>query len=72
MSLPFDRFQHAVELTARRHGQRIGVEFGEGFLTREPLRVDDLLSLDVQFGQFGQFGQLTGPARQPSLLTTNC
>jgi N-acetylglucosamine malate deacetylase 1 len=47
VSLPFDRFQHAVELTARRHGQRIGVEFGEGFLTREPLRVDDLLSLDV-------------------------
>lgn len=45
--LPFDRFQQAVELTARRHGQRIGVEFGEGFLTREPLRVDDLMTLDV-------------------------
>jgi bacillithiol biosynthesis deacetylase BshB1 len=45
--LPFDRFQQAVELTARRHGQRIGVEYGEGFLTREPLRVDDLLALDV-------------------------
>ena len=47
VSLPFDRFQQAVELTARRHGQRIGVEFGEGFLTREPLRVDDLMALDV-------------------------
>lgn len=45
--LPFDRFQHAVEVTARRHGQRIGVDFGEGFLTREPLRVDDLMALDV-------------------------
>jgi bacillithiol biosynthesis deacetylase BshB1 len=45
--LPFDRFQHAVEVTARRHGQRIGVDFGEGFLTREPLRVDDLMTLDV-------------------------
>jgi hypothetical protein len=45
--LPFDRFREAVEVTARRHGQRIGVDFGEGFLTREPLRVDDLLSLDV-------------------------
>jgi bacillithiol biosynthesis deacetylase BshB1 len=45
--LPFDRFQQAVEVTARRHGQRIGVDFGEGFLTREPLRVDDLMSLDV-------------------------
>jgi bacillithiol biosynthesis deacetylase BshB1 len=47
VSLPFDRFQQAVELNARRHGQRIGVEFGEGFLTREPLRVDDLMALDV-------------------------
>lgn len=45
--LPFDRFQQAVEITARRHGQRIGVDFGEGFLTREPLRVNDLMSLDV-------------------------
>jgi bacillithiol biosynthesis deacetylase BshB1 len=45
--LPFDRFLQAVEVTARRHGQRIGVDFGEGFLTREPLRVDDLMSLDV-------------------------
>jgi bacillithiol biosynthesis deacetylase BshB1 len=45
--LPFDRFQQAVEVTARRHGQRIGVEFGEGFLTREPLRVDDLMALEL-------------------------
>jgi hypothetical protein len=45
--LPFDRFQEAVELMARRHGQRIGVRYGEGFLTREPLRVDDLLGLVV-------------------------
>jgi bacillithiol biosynthesis deacetylase BshB1 len=45
--LPFDRFQQAVETTARRHGQRIGVEYGEGFLTREPMRVDDLMALDV-------------------------
>jgi bacillithiol biosynthesis deacetylase BshB1 len=47
VSLPFDRFQRAIELVGRRHGQRIGVEYGEGFLTREPLRVDDLMSLDV-------------------------
>ena len=45
--LPFDRFQQAVETTARRHGQRIGVEYGEGFLTKEPMRVEDLLALDV-------------------------
>jgi bacillithiol biosynthesis deacetylase BshB1 len=45
VALPFDRFRAHVELAARRHGQRIDVEFGEGFLTREPLAVDDLLSL---------------------------
>jgi N-acetylglucosamine malate deacetylase 1 len=47
VALPFDRFQEAVELAARRHGQRIGATYGEGFVTREPLRVDDLVSLDV-------------------------
>jgi bacillithiol biosynthesis deacetylase BshB1 len=45
VALPFDRFQQAVELTARRHGQRIGVACGEGFVTREPVLVDDLLAL---------------------------
>jgi N-acetylglucosamine malate deacetylase 1 len=48
VSLPFDRFQQAVELTARRHGQRIGVAYGEGFVTREPVAIDDLLSLRGQ------------------------
>lgn len=47
VSLPFDRFQHAVEVAARRQGQRIGVDFGEAFVTRETLQVDDLLSLRV-------------------------
>jgi N-acetylglucosamine malate deacetylase 1 len=44
-SLPLDRFKDAVELSGRRHGQRIGVRYGEGFVTREPLAVDDLLTL---------------------------
>jgi bacillithiol biosynthesis deacetylase BshB1 len=43
--LPLDRFKEAVELAGRRHGQRIGVRYGEGFVTREPLAVDDLLAL---------------------------
>jgi bacillithiol biosynthesis deacetylase BshB1 len=43
--LPLDRFREAVELAARRHGQRIGVRYGEGFVTREPLAVSDLLAL---------------------------
>jgi bacillithiol biosynthesis deacetylase BshB1 len=42
VALPFDRFQQAVELAGRRQGQRIGVEFGEGFVTREPLSVSDV------------------------------
>jgi bacillithiol biosynthesis deacetylase BshB1 len=45
VQLPFDRFQEALELSGRLQGQRIGVTFGEGFVTREPLAVDDLLSL---------------------------
>jgi bacillithiol biosynthesis deacetylase BshB1 len=45
VSLPFDRFKDAVELAGRRNGQRIGVVYGEGFVTREPLHVDDLLAL---------------------------
>ena len=43
--LPLDRFKEAVELAGRRHGQRIGVRYGEGFVTREPLAVGDLLTL---------------------------
>jgi bacillithiol biosynthesis deacetylase BshB1 len=47
VALPFDRFQHAVEVAARRQGQRIGVDFGEAFVTREAMQVDDLVSLRV-------------------------
>ena len=43
--LPLDLFRERVELAGRRHGQRIGVPYGEAFLTREPLVVDDLLTL---------------------------
>ncbi len=47
VALALDRFQASLELSARRHGHRIGVQYGEGFLTREPARIQDLLSLDV-------------------------
>lgn len=43
--LPLDRFREHVELAARRNGQRIRVRHGEAFVTREPLEVQDLLSL---------------------------
>jgi LmbE family N-acetylglucosaminyl deacetylase len=45
LPLPLDRFREAVELSARRLGQKIGATYGEGFVMREPLRVDDILSL---------------------------
>ena len=45
---PLDRFQRNMELAARRQGQRIGVVFGEGFVTREPLVVADVAALPVR------------------------
>ena len=42
---PIDGFRAAAELSARRAGQRIGVTYGEGFVTREPMQVRDLLVL---------------------------
>jgi bacillithiol biosynthesis deacetylase BshB1 len=45
LRLPLDLYRERVELAGRRHGQRIGVTYGEGFVTREPLVVDDLLAL---------------------------
>jgi bacillithiol biosynthesis deacetylase BshB1 len=44
--LPLDLFRERVELAGRRHGQRIGVPYGEAWVTREPLVVDDLLGLE--------------------------
>src|SRR5262249_5886110 len=46
VTLPFDRFRENAELAGRRHGQRIGVRFGEGFVTKEPVAVHDLSLLD--------------------------
>jgi LmbE family N-acetylglucosaminyl deacetylase len=45
--LPLDRFHAAVDLHGRRQGQRIGVTYGEGFITKETFSLDDLLSLNV-------------------------
>jgi len=45
VALPFDRFRDAVELAGRRHGQMIGVRYGEGFVTKEPLAVGDVAAL---------------------------
>ncbi len=48
VSLPFDRFRENMELAGRRSGARIGVLYGEAFVTREPLVVDDLVALGGQ------------------------
>jgi bacillithiol biosynthesis deacetylase BshB1 len=48
LKLPLDLYRERVELAGRRHGQRIGVTYGEGFVIREPLVVDDLLALQGQ------------------------
>ena len=42
-------FLDMVESRARQHGALIGVEFGEGFLSRRPPRVDDLVAAFTGF-----------------------
>src|SRR5262245_60274177 len=39
---PLDGFRGAAEVSARRAGQRIGVTFGEAFVTREPIQLREL------------------------------
>jgi hypothetical protein len=45
LGFPLDRFRENVELAARRQGQRIHVRYGEAFVIREPLEVQDLWAL---------------------------
>ncbi len=42
-------FLDMIESRARQHGALIGVEFGEGFLSRRPPRVDDLVTAFAKF-----------------------
>ena len=37
-----------MELLARRHGELIGVKYGEPFLQKEPMAVDDVVTLAVR------------------------
>jgi bacillithiol biosynthesis deacetylase BshB1 len=48
VNLPFERFRQNAELAGRRHGAKIGVDFGEAFVTKEPMAVDDLVALAVR------------------------
>ena len=44
-----DALRDKVVTSARHYGGLIGVRYGEPFVIKEPLRVDDLLTLNVPF-----------------------
>ncbi len=46
--LAIDELDHRMELLARHHGQLIGVTYGEPFLQKEPMAVDDIVDLPVR------------------------
>jgi bacillithiol biosynthesis deacetylase BshB1 len=46
--LPLDRLEEEVNLIARYYGQMIGVEYGEPFLVKEVMQVDDVVKLPVR------------------------
>lgn len=46
--LAIDELDNRMELLARRHGELIGVKYGEPFLQKEPMAVDDVVTLPVR------------------------
>jgi len=46
--IPLDRLEARMALQARHFGEMIGVEYGEGFLVREVMQVDDVVRLPVR------------------------
>lgn len=46
--LAIDELDNRMELLARHHGQLIGVKYGEPFLQKEPMAVDDIVALPVR------------------------
>ncbi len=46
--LAIDRLEDEMNQLARHYGQMIGVRYGEPFLQKELMRVDDILKLDVR------------------------
>ncbi len=46
--LAIDELDNRMELLARHHGQLIGVKYGEPFLQKEPMAVDDIVDLPVR------------------------
>jgi bacillithiol biosynthesis deacetylase BshB1 len=46
--LAIDRLEHEMALTARHYGQMIGAEYGEAFVVKEMLQVDDVVKMPVR------------------------
>src|ERR1700757_4136703 len=46
--LAIDELDSKMDLLARRNGDLIGVEYGEPFLQKEPMQIDDVISLPVR------------------------
>jgi bacillithiol biosynthesis deacetylase BshB1 len=46
--LPLDELDRRVELAARSFGQMIGVDYGEAFLIKELMQVDDVVKMPVR------------------------
>jgi bacillithiol biosynthesis deacetylase BshB1 len=46
--LAIDRLEEEMNQLARHYGQMIGVKYGEGFLTKELMQVEDVMALPVR------------------------
>jgi N-acetylglucosamine malate deacetylase 1 len=46
--LAIDRLEEEMAQLARHYGQMIGVKYGEPFLTKELMQVDDVIKMDVR------------------------
>ena len=46
--LAIDRLEEEMNQLARHYGQMIGVKYGEPFLTKELMKVDDVVKMDVR------------------------
>ena len=46
--LAIDRLEEEMNQLARHYGQMIGVKYGEPFLQKELMKVDDIVKMDVR------------------------
>jgi N-acetylglucosamine malate deacetylase 1 len=46
--LPLDQLEGRMSLAARSYGQMIGVKYGEGFVVKEVMQVDDVINFPVR------------------------